>query len=308
MEGGKQLHRYCYFEGEIIESKDAKLGIASQTVQYGMTCFGGIRAYKQGDTIRLFRLKDHYRRLMDSTRIMGWTISLSYDEFEQILKDLIAKNKPDSSFYIRPFFYTTHEGLGPSFITPTFSLSVFSLPLGQYYDPTKGLRLTISSWQKFSDAAMPTKAKAGGCYLNSALATTEAKRSGFDDALLLDQHGFIVEASVANILVSYNDELYVPPASSDVLDGITMRTVIEILDSEGITVSRQCIDRSMVYSADELLLTGTAAQVQFAASVDNRPIGVGSVGKICQLLRERFDAIIAGNDAFSAPWIMEIAL
>ncbi len=166
----------------------------------------------------------------------------------------------------------------------------------------------VSSWRKFSDASMPTKAKAGGCYVNSFLATSEALRCGYDEALVMDQAGNIVEASVANLLMSYRGRLMMPELGSALLEGITMRTAVEILSDEGIEVETGSFDRSMVYTCDELLLLGTAAQVAFAKSVDERVIGTGMPGKYCQLLRQGFQKILSGNHERSGEWITEFDL
>lgn len=302
----KKMMPHCFFQGQFVHESEAKLSIASQSIQYGMTCFGGIRAYVSEGCVRLLRLKDHFNRLINGTKILGWDVDITYETFLNTIEKLVDLNDPKESFYIRPFFYTDNADLGPHFIDKEFSLAVYFVWLGQYFAADRGLKLMISSWRKFSDSSLPTKAKAGGCYINSALATTAARRAGYDDALMLDQTGNVVEASVANILISYRGEIYVPPAGSAVLDGLTMRSVIAILERAGKRVRRETIDRSMIYSADELLLTGTAAQVMFASSVDDRPIGDGTPGELCQLLRSSFAEVIEGKGAFGKEWITEI--
>lgn len=299
---------YCYFNQKIVENHAAKLSITSQSIQYGATCFAGMRGYHQGDKMILFRVEDHYARLMRGAKIMGMNVDLEELEFKEILTELIQKNHPKKDIYIRPFLYTDDDYVGPRFDRAPFYLAVYMLELSHYMDPDIGLRLMISSWRKYSDSSVSTKAKAGGVYLNSALATTEARNNGYDEALLLDHEDNLCEASIANVLLSYQGELYAPPVGAGALDGWTLRTVLQILEDEGIEVKREVIDRSMIYSADELILTGTAAQVLFAGSVDGRPIKEGQQGEICKLVRKRFKEIIEGKSPRSKDWLTPIPL
>lgn len=304
----KNTMPYVYFNGQITLAENAKVGIASNSLQYGTTCFAGIRGYVRDGKIRIFRLEDHYLRLMNAVKIMGMNTTCSFKEFAGVIAGLIKINAPQTDFYIRPFIFTQDEQLAPKPHGMTFELAIYMVPLGQYYDQSKGMRLMISSWRKFSDASLPTKAKAGGCYVNSYLATGEAMRCGYDEALMMDESGFIVEASVANILVVYRDRILMPEAGSAMLEGITMRTVIELLTEEGFKVDFEKIDRSMIYTCDELLLMGTGAQIAFAGSVDDRSIGPegGGVPVVCQLLRKRLEAILAKEHPKAKQWITEV--
>ena len=164
----------------------------------------------------------------------------------------------------------------------------------------------VSSWRKISDTSMSTKAKAGGCYVNSALATSEAKRCGYDEALMMDEQGNIVEASVANLFVVYRGEVLMPEVGSSMLEGITRRTIIDFLQEERIPVRSGRIDRSMIYTCDELILTGTAAQVMYGHSVDGRLIGEGDIpGPVCQRLRQKFTDVMAKVHPKSSSWVTE---
>lgn len=299
---------YCYFNKQIVPSENATLSIASQSVQYGMTCFAGIRGYKREGSIRIFRLEDHFNRLKNGAKIMGWKIEESYTSFKSAITELVIKNRPDGDFYLRPFLYTTSKAVAPYFVDPHYQIGAYLAPLGHYFDPSQGLKLTFSSWRKFSDASLPTKAKAGGCYINSALATTDAKKAGFDEALMLDQQGYVVEASIANIIVVYRDKIFIPSVGEAVLDGITMRTMVQLLKESGKEILYQPIDRSMVYSADELLLTGTVVQVRFADSVDHRPIGKPGRGPLAAFLQEKFASLIDQKPLPKPEWITEIEL
>lgn len=306
---------FAYFEGEIVPIQQALVSIACNSLQYGTSCFAGIRGYVQGDKAVVLRLKDHHARLMCGAKIMGMDFHIPYPEFQAAVQELIRVNKPAGDFYLRPFIYSPTQQLAPKARGLKFTCSIYMVPLGNYFDPEKGMRLMISSWRKFPDSSLPTKAKAGGCYVHAFLASNEAIASGYDEALVTDQEGYIVEASVANLLMVYRGALIVPEMGSAQLEGITLRTALQTLKDEGHHISFERIDRSMLYSCDELLLMGTAAQVQFAESVDGRTIGVISnnqphagPGPICRLLRNKFQTIINGSHPRSAEWLLECAL
>lgn len=303
---------FAYFRRDVRPADQATISIASNSLQYGTTCFGGIRGYRRGNKIYVFRLKDHYERLMNASKIMAMGYYLPYAEFADIIGTLIAKNRPAGDVYLRPFLFSEDQQLAPRLQGLTFELAIYLADIGQYFPPEKGLRLGISSWKKFSDHALPTKAKAGGCYVNSVLATAEAIRSGYDEALMTDQEGNIVEASIANILMVYRDRVLSPPIGSAMLEGITMRSMVALLADEGTTVEFERIDRSMVYTCQELMLLGTAAQLSFAESVDGRVLGdikdrsgIVRPGPVCQLLREKFEQVISNRHPRSAEWLSE---
>lgn len=297
---------YMYFMGQIVEETKAKISIAANSLQYGITCFAGIRGYASDGKVKVFRLEDHYIRLMQGAKIVGIDYSMPYEVFRSIIAEMIAKNKPESEFYIRPFIFCPQARLGPRPAGLTFDLAIYMLPFSGYFDPCKGLKLMISSWRKFSDTSLSTKAKAGGCYLNSFLATGEAQRLGFDEALIMDHEGFIVEASVANVLIVRRGEILAPETGQALLEGITLRTAVELLQEEGKKVNFERIDRSMIYTSEELMMLGTAANITFAASVDDRAIGDGEhAGEVCKLLRKKFQSVISGTHPKSKQWLDE---
>lgn len=294
---------YAYFKGHIKPYRDVSVPLACNSLQYGTTCFGGVRGYVKEGRIQVFRLKDHYQRLMNASKILGFNYHITYEGFETVIQEMILKNRPESDFYIRPFLFSDDEVLAPKPKGLHFDLAIYFVPLGHYFDPGQGLKLMISSWRKFPDSSMPTKAKAGGCYVNSFLATQEAMFSGYDEALLTDQEGYIVEASVANLLMRYRDRVLMPELGSAQLEGVTMRSAIALLEDAGIQVEFGRIDRSMIYTCDELILMGTAAQFSFAHSVDARQIGSGTEGKLCRLLRHRFHEVLENRSKRSSEWL-----
>lgn len=302
----QEILPYAYFENKIVPFSQANISIASQSVQYGLTCFGGIRGYHREGKNKVFRLHDHYLRLKEGIHCLGIEAPCLWEEFQGIVRELIECNAPKADFYIRPFFHAGSLALGPRFLGMPFHFSVYMMTLGSYFEHAKGLRLKTSSWRKFSDAALPTKSKAGGCYLNTALAKSEAMLDGYDDALMMDEQGSIVEATVANIFLSRRGKLLMPETGSSMLEGITRRTVIEILQEASIPIQAAKIDRSMVYAAEELFLTGTAVQLAFVHSVDGRVIAADQKpGPFCTLLTQKFDEILRGSHPFSSQWLTE---
>ncbi len=186
---------YAYFEGKVVSSSEAHVSIAAHSLQYGTTCFGGMRGYLRNGKARLFRLEDHHQRLMNAAKIFGMDFNVSFEEFKDACAKLISSNKPKSDFYLRPFIYSNDEELTPKFCGLQYDFAMYMIALGDYLDTNRGLKLMVSSWKKFSDASISTKAKAGGSYLNSSLARTEAMRNGYDEALVMDDNWNIVEGS-----------------------------------------------------------------------------------------------------------------
>lgn len=302
----KAMQPFAYFGNKIVPSENACISIASHSLQYGTMCFGGMRGYLAQGEARIIRLREHHERLMNAAKILGFDFHMPYEPFQEIIGSLIKKNAPATDFYVRPFIFSNDEVLGPCMDGRTYSLAVYLLPLAQYFKKTGGLRMMISSYKKFSDMSMSTKAKASGCYLNSALATSEARRAGYDEALMMNSFGSIVEASVANLFVVYRGEVLTPPLGSGPLEGITLRTIIELFKDEGIPVTFATLDRSMVHTSDEVFITGSAAQVAYVESVDGRPIGPSktpSMGPICKKATELYKKLINMEHPRSQQWM-----
>lgn len=300
--------KFGYYNGQVVPMEQAKISIASNSLQYGTVCFAGIRGYIRDGVVRVFRLEDHYKRLMNGCKILGMNYFIEYPAFKDILVRTIKANQPEQDFYIRPFVFSDTEMLGPHFDGLTFDLAVYLMAYHKLYEPTKGLRLMISTWRKFHDDMFPTKAKAGGCYLNSALAQTEATKDGYDDAIMLDTQGCVAETTGANVFIVKNGECIFPDTGFAILEGITRATMIYLLKEANYPIRFGRLDRSMAYSADEFIMTGTAAKVLFAESIEDRVIGDGKIGPICQYLVEQYENLISGKHPKSAEWNTEIKL
>ena len=196
-----EFMKFAYFNKEIIEFEKATVSIATHSLQYGTTCFGGIRGYYRNGKVAIFRLKDHYTRLMSASKMLGFEYFVTWDEFKDIVTELVKKNDIKEDFYMRPFVFCKEPRLSPKKAGLDFDLAIYMLPLADYVSSEGGLNLMSSTYRKYNDSAIPTKAKAGGSYINSFLATSDAQRNGYDDALMFDDAGNVVEVSVANIIL-----------------------------------------------------------------------------------------------------------
>ncbi|MCO5176655.1 MAG: branched-chain amino acid transaminase [Thermomicrobiales bacterium] len=292
------LQPYAYFEGEIVPADQAKVSIATHALQYGTGAFGGIRGYMDvsGETINIFRLPDHTRRLMNSARILRSELKLDADGLAGVIQDLVAKNNPHSNVYIRPFIYKAGIELTPHLKGIKDEIAIYVIQLDDYFAMDHPLRLMVSAWTRIADNIIPSRAKITGGYINSSLAKDQAAEAGFDDALMLNERGKIAEASGANLFIVRNGTLITSPVNGDILEGITRRTVAKFARDLGIALEEREIDRSELYVADEAFLCGTGAQVAAVGNIDGRPVGNGERGPITQRIQEVFFSCVKGED------------
>lgn len=293
---------YAFFKGQIIKSEEAVVPVMAHSLQYGMGVFAGIRGFAYEKEYRIFRLKDHHTRLMNAVKILGLGIYVSYEDFEKIIHDLVRKNNPQGNFYLRPFVFSDTDQISPVIDKCTYDFSIYMIEMNEYFDKN-GLDLCISSYQKYNDNAISTKAKVTGGYVNSIVAKNEAFLNGYDDCILLDDKSNVAEMSAANVLVVHNNRVLVPSVGSAILEGITLRSVVEILKNSGYDVIESTIDRSTLYAASEVIALGTAAKVKKVQSVDKRQIGDGKSAPICEFLKAEFDKVLEDKHEFSQKWL-----
>ncbi|HSW47646.1 MAG TPA: branched-chain amino acid transaminase, partial [Candidatus Saccharimonadales bacterium] len=232
---------YAFFDGKVVKIEDAKVSIMTNALQYGTAIFGGIRGYYNAEekSLFVFRLDDHTKRFLSSVKILGCSFPYSQEQLKKIILDLIKKNNPTTNCYLRPFGYVGNTELGPNFANTTLDFSLHMIPLEEYMPVSKGLSLNVSSWQRISDNAIPTRAKISGGYANSALARKEATDGGFDEAILLNSRGYVSEGSAENIFLVRDGKLITPGLSEGVLEGITRRSVMQMAkDMEIVTIER----------------------------------------------------------------------
>jgi branched-chain amino acid aminotransferase len=294
-----ELLPYAFFQGEIVPVEDAKISIATHAVQYGTGAFAGIRGYLDatGESVNIFRLPDHTRRLMDSARLLRANLPLNADGAAQVIQDLTYKNNPKSDIYIRPFVYKSAIELSPRLKGVEDDLAVYQIPFGDYFEMSRPLKFLVSSWVRSTDNNIPSRGKITGAYINSAFAKDQAEEAGCDDALMLNSRGKVSEASGANFFMIRRGALVTAPIVGDILEGITRRTVIELAERLGLPVEEREIDRSELYVADEAFVCGTGAQIAPVGTIDGRPVGDGVCGPVTAQLQEMFFDIVRGRNS-----------
>ena len=272
---------YAYFRGEIIPLADAKIGVMTHAFNYGTAVFEGIRGNwnEEEETTFLFRVREHYARLEQSCRILNLPFNEDIDNLIDITIEIAAKSGYREDIYIRPLVYASSEVLGVRLHGLETDVVVFVAPFGPYLDIEQGARCHTSTWRRVDDMGIPPRAKVTGIYVNSALAKTEAQLNGFDEAIVLNTDGHVSEGSGENIFIIRDGVLLTPPPSDNVLEGITAQTVKILAANElGIETIERTIDRTELYIADEVFMTGTAAHVTPVVEVDRRSINGGVPG------------------------------
>jgi branched-chain amino acid aminotransferase len=299
----------AHFDGAIVPFSQANVSVATLALQYGLSVFGGIRGYRDADgSINIFRLRDHFTRFSRSAGLLKIALPGDVDFMMNAAVELTRRNAPGSDCYYRPFAYKSDLSLGPSIGHPGGGFTIYMLPLGNYFGgEARGLRVQVSSWRRVADGAIPARGKIGGAYVNSAIAKDEAVINGYDDAIMMNELGKVAEGSAANLFMVRDGVLITPGITSDVLEGITRRSVIELAKDMGIGVLERDIDRSELYIADEVFLCGTAAQVAPIEQIDQRIIG-DPARPITSALSSRFDEVVRGRDASFKHWLTRVEL
>ncbi len=252
---------FAWFEGQCIPFNDAKLSIATHALHYGTAAFGGMRAIPDpgnSKSFLLFRADKHAKRLCQSAKFL--MTELDEDFVLNSLETFLVKNKPTQPVYIRPFVYTSDLGIAPRLHNIETNFFIYGIELGDYLSPD-GVKCRVSSWTRQQDNSLPLRGKISGAYITSSLAKTEAVKSGFDEALLLNSQGKVSEASGMNIFIVRNGDLITPGVDQDILEGITRASVIELAKSNGINVIERPVDKTELFISDEVFLTGTAAKI-----------------------------------------------
>jgi branched-chain amino acid aminotransferase len=289
--------------------EDVKVGIQTHALHYGTACFEGIRAYWNGDLQQLyvFRLREHYQRLANSARTIRMKLPASVDELCDITVELLRRNAFTTDVYVRPLCYKATEEIGIRFHNLRDGFMIVPVPFGAYVDTTGGIRCQVSSWRRIDDNVAPARSKATGIYINSALAKTEAFLNGFDEAILMTQEGHVCEGSAENLFILRRGTLITPPASENIVEGITRSVLMTLARDElGVEVVERTIDRSELYVADEVLLCGTGAEVSAVIEIDQRAIGSGSPGPLTRKLQDLYFGVCKGENDRYADWLTPI--
>ena len=298
-----------WYNGRLIPWDDAKIHVLSHVVSYGSSVFEGIRCYETGVGPAIFRLREHVRRLIDSARIYRIeNLGFSLDQLAQAMVDIVSVNRMRSC-YIRPIVLRGYGDIGVLPGNNPIEVYIACWEWGKYLGPealAQGVDVCVSSWTRNAPNTMPTLSKAGGNYLSSQLIRMEAQVNGYAEGIALDASGYISEGSGENIFVVRDGVIYTPPIAASVLPGITRDSVIQLAREQGIQVVEANVPREMLYIADELFFTGTAAEVTPVRSVDRIPIGSGRRGPITERLQIDFFGIVNGTAPDRHGWLTPV--
>jgi branched-chain amino acid aminotransferase len=298
----------CYFEGDFVAMRDAKVSIMTHAFMYGTATFEGIRAYWNAEQQRLYAvfLREHLERIRKSCRILLMDGVPSVDELVGIVLETVRRNGFREDAYIRPSFYKSTRAIGVRLHHLDHELYVITVPFGNYIDTDNGVRIMTSSWRRNADDALPARGKIVGGYVNMAFQKSEAELNGFDEALVLTPDGHASEASAANLFIVRDGVLLTPPVYDDILEGITRSALLELAAGEGVRTEVRSIDRSELYVADEVFLCGTGVQVSPVVEVDHRKVGSGEVGPISRALKGRYFDAVRGRLPEYRHWLTPI--
>jgi len=297
-----------WFDGKMVDWRDAKIYVLTHTLHYGMGVFEGVRAYDAVGGTAIFRLAEHTRRFFNSAKIFQMALPFDEATIAQAQKDVVRENKL-ASCYIRPIAWIGSQKLGVSARGNTVHVAIAAWPWGAYLGEdglSRGIRVKVSSYTRHHVNISMVRAKASGYYVNSILANAEVTAHGYDEALLLDTEGYVSEGAGENVFIVRNGVIYTPDVAS-CLDGITRDAVITIAHDLGIEVREKRITRDEVYCADEAFFTGTAAEITPIREVDDRTIGSGRRGPVTEKLQGVFFDIVGGRAQRYAQWLTPVA-
>ena len=296
---------YVWFDGKIVKWEEAKVHVLTHALHYGTSIFEGIRAYWNGENLLVFRLDDHIRRMFDSAKVLGIKIPYTADELRNAILETLRANKFREDVYIRPVAFVSAQTVTLDGRSLEVSAAVVAFPFGKYLQPD-GIRATVVSWRRVHNTMLPVMAKIGGIYVNSVLAITEARSRGYDEALLMDLNGYVVEGSGENVFVVRRGRLYTPPVHASILEGITRDTVMRLAEDLKLPVVEKPIIREELYTADEVFLVGTAAEVTPVVEIDGRAIGEGRPGPVTTRLRDLYGRVVRGEVEKYLAWVTPV--
>lgn len=299
------MPKYAFFEGGFVPIGEAKVSVMVHGLNYGTGCFEGIRAYWNADEEQLlvFRLAEHFERFLRSCRILRIQLPHSVDELNELTLELLRKEGYLQDAYIRPLAYKADEIIGVRLHDLHDAFTMFAVPFGRYIEKEEGAHVCISGWRRVDDNAVPARAKITGAYVNSAFAKTDAVLDGYDEALVLTQSGHLSEGSAENLFLVRNGQLITPPVTSNILEGITRETVMELAREElGLETVERKIDRSEIYICDEAFFTGTGVQIAAITQVEHRDIGDGIIGPVVSRLRDLYFDVVRGKKPKYRHW------
>ncbi|MSQ05632.1 MAG: branched-chain amino acid transaminase [Dehalococcoidia bacterium] len=302
--------RLAFFKGQYVPLQDAKVSVMTHALHYGTAVFEGIRGNwnQEKETVYIFRLREHYQRLLRGCRLLMLNIPYTADDLCKITTELVERNRHRQDIYIRPLAYKSAEMVANLRLQDLASdFTLITIPFGSYLASDR-LRCCTSSWRRVDDPMIPARLKIAGIYVNSILAKTEATLGGYDEAILLNQDGHVSEGSGENIFMVTDGRLVTPVLEDNALPGITRETVMHLAKTElGMEVVERTVDRSELYLADEVLLTGTAAHLTPVVELDHRPIGDGQPGPVSSQLQKMYSDVVVGRNPKYLHWCTPVS-
>ncbi len=299
-----------YFREQFIPFQEANVSIASSPVLYGLSIYTvfSINKNKENDKLYIFKLKDHFNRLIASSKIIDFNSFINewnYEKFEKMVLELIEKNNIKEDCLVRVQVFIDEILAGTKINGLRNSVSAYIYPIGEIL-PRSGINVCVSSWQRNSDNSIPSRAKINGGYVNVALMKNEAILNGYDDAIAIDSQGYVSESTVANIFIIRNGVLITPIVNSDLLEGITRNSILKIAKDFNINIEERKVNRSELYIADEVFICGSSARITPVLSVDKRKINNGEIGEMTNRLALKYEDIQRGNDDRYIDWVKSI--
>ncbi len=300
---------WVFFDGDFARYHDVKLGLMTHALHYGTAVFEGIRAYWNPKKEQLFLLQPvaHYDRMHRSANVMRMKLPYSTEELVSYTVELLRRNEFKSDVYVRPLLYTSSEEIGVRLHNLDRGFFIYATPFGKYVEIEDGIRCMVSTWRRVPDQSLPARAKISGAYAQSALAKSEAVESGYDEAIVLAVDGHVSEGSAENVFMLKDGVFVTPPVTDDILEGVTRQLLMKVIKDElSLPVIERSIDRTELYTCEELLLCGTGAQISPVVEVDHRPVGNGKVGEFTQELQTIYFNAVRGDTPKYKDWTIPV--
>jgi branched-chain amino acid aminotransferase len=298
-------HPIVYLNGSFVPESEARVPLLTHALHYGTGVFEGIRGYREAASgeLYLFRPLDHFQRMAGNVKLLHMSLPSSPSDLVDATTELIRRNQFTEDVYVRPILYKSAARVGVT-LPDEQSFAILAVPFGKYVDGRKGLNCMITSWRRLQDNSIPCRGKICGAYVNSALASHEARIRGFDEAIFLNESGHVAEGSAENLFLVRKGHLITPDVSQGILEGITRDTLISIArETMGLEVESRAVDRTELYVADEVFLCGTAAEVAPVINIDERRVADGLPGRITLRLQRIYEQMVHGLLPRHRPWL-----
>jgi branched-chain amino acid aminotransferase len=295
----------AYYDGSWEPLSARRLPLNCHALQYGTGCFEGIRGYFDGERVNLLFLREHFQRLQGSARMLFMTCP-EMDELCRLAIECVRRNDLRCNCYLRPMVFKNATSLGPELTKTANGYMCYVIKLGNYLDTAKGLELCVSSWVRIGDSMIPTRAKASGGYLNSALAKSEAVLNGFDESIMLNERGQVSEGSAENVFLVRDGVLITPDCTAGILEGITRSAILGLAKDLGVPTEVRPVSRTELYRCEECFLVGTGCQVSWVRSIDRRGVGAAARGPVTSAIQQAYENAVYGRDASRQHWLTPV--